>query len=48
MEQLDAIADGLLVAKNKTGALAIMENIIALNPSNVEDYRSALAQLKNS
>jgi tetratricopeptide (TPR) repeat protein len=48
VEQLDAIADGLLVAKNKTGALAIMENIIALNPSNVEDYRSALAQLKKS
>lgn len=48
VEQLDAIADGLLVMKNKTGALAIMENIIALNPPNVEDYRAALAQLKNS
>lgn len=46
VEQLDAIADGLLVAKNKTGALAIMESIIALNPPNVADYRAALAQLK--
>lgn len=47
VEQLDAIADGLLVMKNKTGALAIMESIIALNPPNVEDYRAALTQLKN-
>ena len=48
VEQLDAIADGLLVAKNKTGALAIMESIIALNPPNVADYRAALAQLKQN
>ncbi len=48
VEQLDAIADGLLVIKNKTGALAILESIIALNPPNASDYRAAMAQLKNS
>lgn len=46
VEQLDLIADGLLVAKNKQGAAAILEKIIAINPPNAAEYRAALAQLR--
>jgi tetratricopeptide (TPR) repeat protein len=46
VEQLDLIADGLLVSKNKAGAIAILERIIAINPPNAAEYRAALARLR--
>lgn len=47
VEQLDAIADGLMVNKNKTAAINVLETIISLNPPNSADYRAALAQLRS-
>ncbi len=46
VQELDAIAEALLVSRNKAAAMSILEAIIALNPPNVVDYRAALAQLR--
>lgn len=46
VQELDSIADALLVSRNKAAAMSILEAIIALNPPNAVDYRAALAQLR--
>lgn len=44
-EQLDAIANAMLDAGNKSGAITMIKAIIALNPPNAKEYQDALAQL---
>ncbi|MEA4908154.1 MAG: tetratricopeptide repeat protein [Chloroflexi bacterium] len=44
--QLDTIADALLSAGNRPAAIAILQAIIRLNPSNVAEYQQALTQLQ--
>jgi tetratricopeptide (TPR) repeat protein len=46
VEQLDVIANTMLDAGNKTGALSMIKAIIALSPPNVKDYQEILARLK--
>lgn len=45
--QLDAAGDLLLAAGDKTGALQVIEAILALNPSNAAEYQQALAKIKS-
>jgi tetratricopeptide (TPR) repeat protein len=45
VEQLDVIANALLDAGNKGGAITMLKAIIALNPPNVKDYQTALQEL---
>ncbi len=45
--QLDAAGDLLLAAGDKTGALQVIEAILALNPSNAPEYQQALAKIKS-
>ncbi len=46
--QLDALGNILLTGGDREGAIRILETILALNPPNSNDYRSILAQIKNS
>lgn len=46
VEELDFIAESLLDAGNKAGVIATLEEIIALKPPNLVDYKSALTQLQ--
>ena len=45
--QLDKIADLLMNAGNQNGAITMIKAIIALNPPNIEEYRQALAQMRD-
>ncbi len=47
VEKLDALAEKCLGQENKAGALATLQNIISLNPSNVNDYRRLFDELKD-
>lgn len=46
VEQWDMIANELLDANNRRGAIAVVERIIALEPPNVDEYRRVLADLR--
>jgi tetratricopeptide (TPR) repeat protein len=46
VEQLDVIANTMLDAGNKSGAVSMIKAIIALSPPNVKDYQDALTHLK--
>jgi tetratricopeptide (TPR) repeat protein len=48
IEQLDTIADALMVAGNRNGAMTMLNAIIAFNPPNVNDYRKALAKMRGT
>lgn len=47
VEEWDAIANALLDAGDRAGAISAVEHIIALNPPNADDYRRVLADLKS-
>jgi tetratricopeptide (TPR) repeat protein len=44
--QLDALGDLLLEAGDKAGAIQAVESVIALNPPNIEDFKTVLANLR--
>ena len=44
--QLDSVADSLLSAGKKEEAMAVVSQILLMNPPNVEQYRQLLAQLQ--
>jgi tetratricopeptide (TPR) repeat protein len=44
--ELDSAGDMLLDEGDRVGAIQIIEEIISLNPANVEDYQKLLSQLK--
>jgi tetratricopeptide (TPR) repeat protein len=46
--QLDTVADSLLSENKNMEAVNMLETIISLNPSNVNEYRSALESLRRS
>lgn len=46
VNELDALADGLVNRGNRAGAIAIVQAIIGLNPSNVADYQLVLKELR--
>lgn len=46
VQQLDTLADGLLSAERRPEAIATLQEIIALEPDNVAEYREALRQLQ--
>lgn len=46
VQQLDALADRLLTAGDRQGAIAMLKEIIALGPENVHDYQEALQRLQ--
>ncbi len=48
VERLDMIADALLNAGNREGAMAMLKAIIALKPVNVKDYQVALQKLQRA
>jgi tetratricopeptide (TPR) repeat protein len=48
VEQLDVIADSLMAAGNRAGAMTMLQAIIAFNPPNVMEYRAALAKIRGS
>jgi tetratricopeptide (TPR) repeat protein len=48
IEQLDIIADALMVAGNRNGAMTMLNAIIAFNPPNVNEYRNALAKMRGT
>jgi len=47
IEKLDALAEKCLKQENHEGALATLQNLIALDPPNSNDYRRLLEDLKN-
>jgi len=47
IEQLDALGEMLLSAGDRPGAIQAIEGIVALNPPNVEDYKTLLAKVKS-
>ena len=44
--QMDQIATGLLKGGNRVAAIAILEDILALNPANAEKYERMLRQAR--
>jgi tetratricopeptide (TPR) repeat protein len=44
---LDALGESLVESGNKQGALEVINQIVLMNPSNVQDYRQLLVQLQN-
>lgn len=44
--QLDALGENLLQAGDRAGAIQTVEAIMAMNPSNLEDYRKLLQKLR--
>ncbi|MHB8087778.1 MAG: tetratricopeptide repeat protein, partial [Anaerolineaceae bacterium] len=47
IEKLDVLAEKCLRQENREGALATLQNLIALNPPNSNDYRRLYEELKN-
>lgn len=47
IEKLDALAEKCLRQENRDGALATLQNLIALNPPNSNDYRRLYEELRN-
>ncbi len=47
IEKLDALAEKCLRQENREGALATLQNLIALDPPNCNDYRRLYDELKN-
>ena len=48
VEKLDALAEKCLRNGNREGALATLQNLIALEPPNSNDYRRLMEELKKS
>ena len=48
VEQLDVIAEALMVAGNRNGAMTMLNAIIAFNPPNVNEYRAALSKMRGT
>lgn len=46
VDQLDAIAEEMLNANNRFGAISVLQKIISLDPPNVDSFRDALNQLR--
>jgi Flp pilus assembly protein TadD len=46
VSQLDALGESLMQAGNKREAVDVINQIVLMNPPNVEDYRQLLAQLQ--
>lgn len=46
VNELDALADGLINRGNRAGAIAIVQAIIGLNPVNIADYQLVLKELR--
>lgn len=44
---LDKLGDALLDKGDKQGAMDVINQIVLMNPPNVEDYRSLLSQMRN-
>ncbi len=44
---LDALGEALVESGNKQGAMEVINQIVLMNPSNVQDYRQLLTQLQN-
>lgn len=44
---LDALGESLVEAGNRPGAMEVINQIVLMNPSNVQDYRQLLLQLQN-
>ena len=44
--QLDTVGEALLNSGNRAGAIEAIKDIVAMNPSNIDDYRKLLAQLQ--
>lgn len=47
IEKLDALAEKCLRQENREGALATLQNLIALNPPNSNEYRRLYEELRN-
>lgn len=47
IEKLDALAEKCLRQENREGALATLQNLIAMNPPNSNDYRRLYEELRN-
>lgn len=47
VEQFDQIADALLAQEKRSDAITMLQNIVALNPPNVEEYKAAIEKIKN-
>jgi len=45
---LDVLGETLMQSGNKHGALEVINQIVMMNPPNVEDYRQLLFQMQNS
>jgi len=45
--QLDAIGDKLMEVGDKVGVAEVVNQILAMNPPNADEYRNLLAQLQN-
>jgi len=45
---LDVLGETLMQSGNKQGALEVINQIVLMNPPNVEDYRKLLFQMQNS
>jgi Flp pilus assembly protein TadD len=45
---LDALGESLMQNGNKQGALEVINQIVMMNPPNVEEYRKLLFQMQNS
>ena len=46
VDQLDAIAEEMMNANNRFGAISVLQKIISLDPPNVSEFRNALNQLR--
>jgi len=44
---LDALGESLVESGNKPGAMEVINQIVLMNPTNVQDYRQLLSQLQN-
>ena len=45
--QLDALGDMLLDAGDREGAIQAIEAIIAINPPNIQNYKTLLAKMRS-
>jgi len=46
IEKMDVLADQLLAAGDKNGALNVLQTIVSLNPPNIASYKAALKHLQ--
>ncbi|MBN2257712.1 MAG: tetratricopeptide repeat protein [Anaerolineaceae bacterium] len=48
IEELDMLGEDLMKKGDTAGAIAVIEQILSMNPANSPDYQSLLTQLKNN